>query len=233
MEFNTSSLSEQAEKALKEEILSGRLAPEQRIDLVAYAAHWQLSPTPLRDAVKQLEAKGLVEVSPRRGVFVAKINRQVLKEIFEIRMALECKAVQLAAPIIPPEAVESVLQQYRSASSARNKQVRQKKLADIDNLVHNLVVEHSNNSRLIKLMESLNDLIRWSRWICYSTEPVPYEAALPEHLRICEALLARDGAAAVEAMRAHLENTHSRIDAQLANQGLAAAPLKAGGSKRS
>jgi DNA-binding GntR family transcriptional regulator len=64
-------------------------------------------------------------------------------------------------------------------------------------------------------MESLNDLIRWSRWICYSTETVPYEPALPEHLEICEALCVRDTAGAVEAMRRHLLNTFHRIDAQL------------------
>jgi Bacterial regulatory proteins, gntR family len=47
--FNTVSLSEQVQKALKEEILTGPLAPGQRIDLRAYAKLWNVSPTPLRD----------------------------------------------------------------------------------------------------------------------------------------------------------------------------------------
>ena len=92
--FNRSSLSEQVEQALKAEILSGRLAPKQRIDLQDYRKHWSISVTPLRDAVKVLETIGLVEVSPRRGVFVSQIDRTALKEIFELRIALEPMAIQ-------------------------------------------------------------------------------------------------------------------------------------------
>jgi DNA-binding transcriptional MocR family regulator len=62
--FNTVALSEQVRIALKEEILTGPLAPGQRIDLRASAKLWNVSPTPLRDAIKQLESQGLVEVSP-------------------------------------------------------------------------------------------------------------------------------------------------------------------------
>jgi len=213
--FNTESLSDQAERALKEEILSGRLAPEQRVDLSAYAALWRLSPTPLRDAVKQLEAQGFVEVSPRRGAFVVKVDSQTVKEIFELRVALECLAVQLSIDHIPPMEAQAALESYRAIATLTAKKKRRERLSSIDNLVHNLVVKHCGNARLRKTMEGLNDLIRWSRWICYSTEPIPYEAALPEHLEICEALCARDTTAAVEAMRRHLLNTFHRIDAQL------------------
>ncbi len=214
MEFNTTSLGEQAEQALKMEILSGRLAPEQRIDLGAYATKWQLSPTPLRDAVKRLEMKGFVEVSPRRGVYVAKINRTALKEIFELRLALECMAVQLATPGIPPEKAADVLERYRAGMS-RVEAEQHEYLATIDGLVHDLVVEHCGNLRLVSLMEGLRDLILWSRWTCYANGIVPYATALPEHLRIAEALVERDVAAAVDAMREHLEATFSRIDARL------------------
>lgn len=212
--FNTESLSDQAERALKEEILSGRLAPEQRLDLSAYAARWRLSPTPLRDAVKQLEAQGFVEVFPRRGAFVAKIDAQAVKEIFELRVALECLAVQLSIEYIPPTEAQATFEEYRATSTIIENAKRRDCLSSIDNLVHNLVVKHCRNARLKKTMESLSDLIRWSRWICYSSEPIPYEASLPEHLEICEALCARDTAVAVEAMRRHLLNTFYRIDAQ-------------------
>jgi DNA-binding GntR family transcriptional regulator len=213
--FNTESLSDQAERALKEEILSGRLAPEQRLDLNAYAARWHLSPTPLRDAVKQLEAQGFVEVSPRRGAFVARIDGRALKEIFQLRVGLECLAVELSIENIPLEEAEAALASYRATSIVVANRKRKELLSSVDNLVHNLVVKHCGNSRLQKTMDSLNDLIRWSRWICYSTEPIPYEAALPEHLEICEALCLRDAEAAVAAMRRHLLNTFHRIDAQL------------------
>lgn len=214
MEFNTASLGEQAEQALKSEILSGRLAPEQRIDLGAYAAKWQLSPTPLRDAVKRLEMRGLVEVSPRRGVYVAKIDRTALKEIFELRVALECMAVQLATPGAPASKAAHVLERYRAGAGGDGPE-QQAYLATIDGLVHDLVVEHCGNARLVSLMEGLRDLIQWSRWTCYANGIVPYATALPEHLRIAEAIVARNTVEAVEAMRDHLEATFARIDARL------------------
>ena len=99
--FEKSSLGEQVAEALKNEILSGRLAPKQRIDIGRYASDWNVSSTPMRDAVKQLEAAGLVEVSPRRGVYVSEIDRQELREIFELRTALESLAIRSATERIP------------------------------------------------------------------------------------------------------------------------------------
>ncbi len=79
--LNTASLSEQAEEALTDEILSGRLSPDQRVDLSSYALRWHLSQMPLRDAVKRLESRGLVTIRPRRGVFVASLDPKAVREI--------------------------------------------------------------------------------------------------------------------------------------------------------
>lgn len=213
--FNTASLSEQAEVALKEEILSGRLAPAERINLGKYAADWKLSPTPLRDAVRQLEAQGFVEVSPRRGVFVATIDRTALIEIFQLRIALECLAVELATPRIPLHEAQDVRDRYLAARDAATPQERAAMLAEIDHLIHALVVRHTGNARLTRIMDGLHDLIRWSRWTSFAQARVPYEAALPEHVRIAEAICRRDTAGAARAMREHLENTIDRIEREL------------------
>jgi DNA-binding GntR family transcriptional regulator len=210
--FNRSSLSEQVEQALKAEILSGRLAPKQRIDLQDYRKHWSISVTPLRDAVKVLETVGLVEVSPRRGVFVSQIDRTALKEIFELRIALEPMAIQLATPLIPIEEARNALSLYAQAQSASPKEEKDEQLPKIDLLIHNLALKHCGNQRLIKTMGGLQDLIRWSQQTIIRNLKKPYETTLPEHIRICEAVCARDAAGAAEAMRVHLENVYQRIE---------------------
>jgi len=210
--FNKSSLSEQVEQALRSEILSGRLAPKQRIDLQGYRKHWSISVTPLRDAVKVLETIGFVEVSPRRGVFVSQIDRAALKEIFELRIALEPMAIRLATPVIPIEEARNVLMLYSQAQNASPKQKKDELLPKIDLLVHNLDLRHCGNQRLIKTMGGLRDLIRWSQQTIIRNLKNPYETALPEHIRICEAVCARDAAGAAEAMRVHLENAYKRIE---------------------
>jgi DNA-binding GntR family transcriptional regulator len=206
--FNTVSLSEQVQKALKKEILSGPLEPGQRIDLRAYAKLWNVSPTPLRDAVKQLETQGLVEVSPRRGVFVSKVDRQELKNIFEVRIALECMAVELATRRVPMTEAKKTLELYLRAQNTRKKEERDRLLSEIDTLIHTLIINHCGNARLIKTMDGIQDLIDWIARVQDARE-----IALPEHIRIAEAICARDVGRAVAAMREHLQNALARFDA--------------------
>jgi DNA-binding GntR family transcriptional regulator len=213
--FNTVPLSAQVENALKEEILSGRLLPGQRIDLQSLAKLWNVSPTPLRDAVRSLANQGLVAVSPRRGVFVAAVDKKALKEIFELRIALECTATELATSIVPAQEAEHALSAYKRARDATNERERRKALAAIDNLIHDVIIRHCGNSRLIKIMNGLRDHVRWSQQNIIARVSQPYNTTLPEHIRIAEAVCRRDTAAAVAAMREHLENSYQRFLSRL------------------
>jgi DNA-binding GntR family transcriptional regulator len=209
------SLAERVEEALKEEILSGRLAPAQRIDLNAYRESWSVSITPLRDAVKQLEVLGFVEVSPRRGVFVARIDGRALKQIFDLRIALECLAVGLATPAIPEQKLAEMREIYLQAQNAAHNKKRNELLRKTDSVVHNIVIEYCDNERLVNFMISLRDLIRWSQQTIIMNLNEPYETTLPEHMRIVDALCERDAEGAEKAMRLHLENSYKRVEAFL------------------
>ena len=224
--FEKSSLGEQVAEALKNEILSGRLAPKQRIDIGRYASDWNVSSTPMRDAVKQLEAAGLVEVSPRRGVYVSEIDRQELREIFELRTALESLAIRSATERIPLAEAERALGLYRTAAEAPDDGDREQMLREIDALIHDLSIEYCGNTRLVKLLGTLRALINWSRNTLISHLERPYAEALPEHIEIAEAVCARDGERAAEAMRTHLENSYNRIATVLDQR--AAVPIDEG-----
>ena len=65
------------------------------------------------------------------------------------------------------------------------------------------------------MMESLLDLVFWSKQTIVRNVPVAYEVTLPEHIAICGAIVARDGEAAEKAMRVHLENSLARIEGYL------------------
>lgn len=216
--FTRESLSGQVQQALKAEILDGALRPEQRIDVNFYSDSWNISPTPIRDALKQLEVDGFVEISPRRGAFVAKLDRTALREIFELRIAIECIAIRLATPHIPADVAGETLQLYRQAEAATDETERNRLLPQIDELIHNLGIDYCGNRRLKRYWESTQDLIRWSRMTIIRNLNEPYATTLPEHIGICEAVVARDAAQASEAMRDHLEKTFERADAYLASQ---------------
>lgn len=210
--FDPSSLSDRAGDALKEEILSGRLAPGQRIDLQAYSANWSISITPLRDAVKNLEKIGLVEVSSRRGVFVSSLDQKRLKEIFELRIALEPLAIRLATPAIPAEEAQQARLLYLQAQSATEEEGKQEMLLKTDLLIHDLGIGHCGNQRLNNIMDDLRDMVRWSQQTIIRHLNEPYETTLPEHIRIIEAVCARNPGAAADAMRLHLEKSYERIE---------------------
>lgn len=208
--FNRISLAAQVEQALREEIVSNRLAPNQRIDVGHYAALWQISPTPVRDAIKSLESAGFVTVSPRRGVHVADLNIATLREIYELRMAIECTAIRLACTHVPKARATHALAQYRRAADANGK-AREALLSEIDTIVHELALEYCPNTRLCRMMQDLNDLVRWCRLSVIRNLPQAYDSTLPEHIRLCEALVARDGEAASREMFRHLSNSLDRI----------------------
>lgn len=211
--FERASLSEQVEAALKDEILSGRLQPGARINPRGLSAAWAISSTPLRDALRALEIQGFVTVEARKGIHVAPIDSQMVNEIFEIRIALECMAVEGAARLVPAEESARVLDAYLKAKVAA--EAGDFTLASkSDRLVHELARLHCGNRQLRKTLDSRMELIRWAQRAINRKVTAAYVIALPEHIRIMEAIRVRDSEAAARAMRAHLEMSRKRLQEQ-------------------
>src|SRR5438105_3225610 len=84
-------------EALRQRIVEGEFAPGQRLRSDALATALKVSRTPVREALRKLEAEGLVGLSPRGGLIVQELSEDDLNEIFLIREALEGQAARLAA----------------------------------------------------------------------------------------------------------------------------------------
>jgi DNA-binding GntR family transcriptional regulator len=216
--FERSSLSEQVEVALRNEITSGRMAPGQRISANDLKTAWNISSTPLRDAVRSLEAQGFVIVEARKGIYVAPMDTKAVSEIFELRIALECMAVERATPLAPEKDTSRVLNGYLDAEKAAasgDLSIASK----VDRSVHDFTRAHCGNERLQKALASHMELIRWAQRAINRKVPAAYVIALPEHIQIMRAMCARDADGAARAMRTHLENSRERLKAQLATDG--------------
>lgn len=209
------SLGDRVAEMLRDEIVSGRLKPGARVNLEEYRTHWDISITPLRDAAKRLEADGLVTISPRRGVFVATIDKAALLEIFEVRLALEPLVTERATSHIPADDVRDALADIVAARDLTPSPRRDKRLTMIDQAVHEMVLKHCPNTRLAKLMSGLRDSILWSQNAVRRSVTHAFEPSIEEHIAICEALLTRDGRRAAAAMAAHISSTRSRTEVAL------------------
>lgn len=212
--FDKLSLSEQVENALREEITHGRLRPGQRISVADYQESWKISSTPFRDAVRSLEQRGFIIVETRRGVYVSSMNASAVKEIFDVRIALECMAIELATPLVPSTEAERVRGAYLQAQHQALLGDRSF-LSTTDRLMHELALEHCGNSRLQRLLSDQLHLIRWAQNTIIKEMPTAYELALPEHIAILDAVCAREADRAARAMRLHLENSCRRSTEQL------------------
>jgi DNA-binding GntR family transcriptional regulator len=161
-----------------------------------------------------LENQGFLTVSPRKGVYVAPMNLKAFQEIFEVRIGLECTAVELATVHVPQKNADEALATYRDAGALLEAGDASALKAN-DRLVHDLAREHCGNRRLQRLLTEQMDLIRWAQNTIILEIPESYALALPEHLAILTAICARDAAAASAAMRQHLQSARARHEAWL------------------
>jgi DNA-binding GntR family transcriptional regulator len=190
-----------AERQLLQLIASGEIRPGEPIRQSQLAERMGISPTPVREALRRLEAQGLVVLEPHRGVRVAEVEPEEMGEIYEIRAALEGLAVERAVPRMTAKQVQAV----------KNAQVRleeawaagqPKLLAKFNYQFHTGIYRLSDRPRLIKLIDSLWPLFPWdSMW----TIPGRASGILAEHRAILDAIRLHDPVRAHQAMRAHME----------------------------
>ena len=95
-------------ETLRDAIRKGILEPGERLMEVQLAEELGISRTPVREAIRKLEQEGYVIMMPRRGTYVSDISTNDVKEIFEIRSALESLATGLAARRIEPDELETL-----------------------------------------------------------------------------------------------------------------------------
>jgi DNA-binding GntR family transcriptional regulator len=204
------SLQHQIHDQLLGRILRRELEPGERISPPDIAAALGVSITPVRDAVNQMAAEGLVTVMPRRGTVVSPISVRDIEELYEIRLMIEPEAAELAADRATAEEladVQVLAERLEADPSAGRGKVEDLEtyLAEIatDAELHAAVVAAAHNRRLDVLYAGLRTNVLIARAVfprLYRGQP----HRRGEHQRIVDAIASHDGTAAREAMAAHL-----------------------------
>ena len=114
-------LAETVRQQIADDILRGALSPGARLDEIGLAKRFNLSRTPVREALRQLTATGLVEMRPRRGVIVSLPSDSALAEMFEVMGELEASCARLSAlRMSPAERIRLELVHRRSRDAVRD-----------------------------------------------------------------------------------------------------------------
>ena len=198
-----------AYEMIKQRIVNLQVQPREQMRIENLAHELNISRTPIREALLQLEKEGLVRVNSRVGFFVRELTRRDLEELFEMRQLTEGYAAQKAAPTLTEEDLAQLDALHRSAATAieNNDQALFNKY---EAALHDFLMRHSGNLQLLKMIEGLKDLTaRERQYGLGSADNV--RCSMREHGEIIDALHRRDGEEAEKMMRRHLGNVRDRL----------------------
>lgn len=206
------SLYEQVYSALRSGILTGDFAPGSRLIETQLAEWLNVSRTPLREALRQLQKEGLV-TADTSGLRVATISAADAVELYDCRLVLEKLAVAGACKRASQKQLKD-LEQYVIQAEARDPQNADVKallqLLDLDYQFHHAIAESSGNQRLVSLLDQLFDAMALLRIQTLQQNPLVLEIRL-EHRQVYEAIARRDAASATAAVQLHLLASKARV----------------------
>ena len=189
---------------LRQAILRGELKPGERLMEIQLANKLGVSRTPIREAIRKLELEGLVLMIPRRGAEVAEITEKSLRDVLEVRAALEELAVDLACDRISAEDIQSLKEAAKEFEAAlQGGDVTEYAPADVK--FHDIIYLATDNQRLIQLLYNLREQMYRYR-VEYLKRTEVHPILLAEHEHIIECIEKHDKAAAKVAISTHIEN---------------------------
>ena len=201
---------EEVRQKIAADIVAGLLKPGQQLEENVLAARFNVSRTPVRDALRELGGTGLVEVRPHRGVRVAVIEVSRLEELFEAQAELEGICAQLAT-LRMSAADRRQLEMIQAESVERVGASDDAAYALLNERLHELVYDGTRNGILLELARSLRRRAAPFRLPVFYRNHDRMRSSCSEHGAIVTAILAADSDAARDAMRAHITNTSVHV----------------------
>ena len=197
---------ELAYQAIRDGIIEGRFRAGARLREEEIAEATGVSRTPVREALRRLDAEGLVEFLPNRGAHVASWSSEELEQIFDLRALLEGYGAKLAAPRATAEVIaelESLADRMEATARRTSDPGAVDEVSTLNNAFHRVILQTAGNDRLAALLSSLVELSLVHRTFRrYSPEALARSMA--HHRELIDALRAGDGPWAESVMTSHV-----------------------------
>lgn len=190
---------------LRRAIMDFELAPGSRVTETELADAFGISRTPVREALHRLETEGLISIRPKQGCFVRGVDIHQISNYYDVRIALEVMAVELACKNMPDEVITQLSDTWNPAK--RPKRFKSPdEIKALEEVFHVMIAEYSGNSVLAGYLKDVNDHIRSVRRLGFPDEKSIVET-YEEHYRICKLLKKRDARAVREEMIKHIQKS--------------------------
>ena len=205
----SSSLSEAAYSRIRSMIITLELEPGSLISESALMSTLKMGRTPIREALRSLANEKLVEVYPRRGMFVSRVDVANLSQLSETRAVLEIKAAELAATrstAADQEITKALIKEIKAIKGDLDMPT----LIGLDQRIHHHIYQCTHNEFLASALD--NYYAHALRIWFLALDRVEHLAdAIIEHRALLEAIASNDPKAASKAMREHVEGFESEI----------------------
>jgi len=206
------SASEVISKHLRDAIISGQFAEDEPIRQDDIARVFNVSKIPVREALKRLEAEGLVQFQRNKGAVVTRISEPELAQIFEVRVLLETQAIRLAVPKMTPAHIaraNAICDEFIGDDNIS-------RWAELNWAFHTCLYEAAERPFLLNMIRSIHDKVERYLRVQMSFDEGKERADL-EHREILRACADRDVEKAVELIEHHIIGVCRTLYAHLPN----------------
>ena len=194
---------------LREDILNGKYKEHEELKEVAIGEELGVSRTPVREAFRQLELEGLIQIVPNKGAYVTGITAKDVKDIYMIRSSLEGMCARLATEYITPEQLEEIEENVYLASYHASKG-HMEQMAVLDNRFHHILYEACDSKMLQNLLQDFHQYVIRIRRKTLSTRERGI-ASNEEHRRIMEAIKDKNPDEAEKLATRHMINAYDNM----------------------
>lgn len=196
---------------LAQDIASGRFAPGTALDETGIAAHYGVSRTPIREAIRQLTARGMLETRAHRGAVVRTFSEGELDDMFAVMADFEglcARGAALAMTATELHALDGIVTATAAMVAAGDREG----YATLNDAFHDAIYRGAHNAYLMQLtLETRNRLAPFRR--AQFGTPGRLARSLAEHRRVVDAIGRHDASAAFDAMRAHIVIVRDAVEA--------------------
>ncbi len=194
---------------IREDILSGKYREHEELKEVAIGEELGVSRTPVREAFRQLELEGLIQIVPNKGAYVTGITAKDVEDIYRIRSLLEGLCAKWATEYITQEQLEELEENvYLADFHAAKGHLDQ--MADLDNRFHHILYEACNSKQLARLLIDFHEYVLRVRKKTLSSGGRG-RISNDEHRQIMEAIKAKDADRAEALAHEHMINAYDNM----------------------
>ncbi|HDY88744.1 MAG TPA: GntR family transcriptional regulator [bacterium] len=202
-------LSDQIYDIILKNIIAGKYKAGDRIDTQKLVKEFNISRSPIKDALNKLHGAGIIDISPRIGHYVRKLTKNELVDLFEFRLILETSAIRKALRS-PTEKEFDLLRNNveQSIKTAKNSEISMIKIFELDKEFHRILVSLAQNYLMSKIHNNIHILSHAVRTQFVETHERTV-AAQNEHKEILESIESKDIRKIESAITMHLKNAEN------------------------